>query len=341
MMSHAVLPVHRRRVETFEAIFKAPVARVLAVMNEAGEDLVDATPRVAIDLRGVGYRRAHVPVSMQDPFGSGALVTAMCNVTVECAVPRGRRGVHVSRLGDAIARSALESYTGVSAYARELALAISRSQRDEPATVAVRASIPYVEEVALETGSQPKSSLEDLVLVAKARVRHARVRIDSGIRFTHIVACPCVQKTGEHARAASLDRGSAALDAGPAFTHTQRCTTTVTVCGLAEPLPVRDILSALDRVVVRTMSTLPRGAELAMVYRAHRSPQFIEDAVRETLWAVYTALDPVAPFDRVRARSCSRESIHAFDLTASGLLTREAAIRCTRALAAGCDGDAT
>jgi GTP cyclohydrolase FolE2 len=114
--------------------------------------------------------------------------------------------------------------------------------------------------------------------------------------------------------------------AEPVLTHSQGCTTKILVRGLRTAFPVRAAIDQLDAAVVRTMNTLPRGSELSMVYRAHATPQFIEDALREALWAVYTALDG-APFRSLRGTSTSAESIHDFDLSAAATLTAVAARR--------------
>jgi GTP cyclohydrolase FolE2 len=89
----------------------------------------------------------------------------------------------------------------------------------------------------------------------------------------------------------------------------------------------------------RTMNTLPRGDELAMVFRAHATPQFIEDALRESLWALGAALGGPSGFSRLTGRSRSLESIHDVDLAASAVLTSETARRLGAASAASAPRD--
>jgi GTP cyclohydrolase FolE2 len=327
------LPTYRRGTDRFTALFQAPAGRVVAAMDQAEDDVVNQPPRLAIELDGVGYTRARIPVRVHDPFGSGMVTTASCTVSIRCGVDGTRRGLHMSRLGDALARSILIPYPTLSEYARTLAEAVSRAEHGSSASVKVRASIPYLEDVPLETGAREKLSLEELILLANVRLAAGDAEggtSGSGVRFTHIVACPCVQKTYRHARALSRDPLPPAEDDRPLMTHTQRCVTTVLARGLERPIDVVDFLSMLDGVVTRTANTLPRGGELAMVYRAHAAPQFIEDALRETLWALYRTIDDPAGFTCLKGRSRSEESIHEFDLCASATLTPADALHCAR-----------
>ena len=103
----------------------------------------------------------------------------------------------------------------------------------------------------------------------------------------------------------------------PLMTHSQRCTTKVIACDVTERRSPADMLARLDDVLVRTCNTLPRDAELSCVYRAHRSPQFIEDALRAAVMAIAGSWPSASSFHHIVGRSRSVESIHEHDLTAS------------------------
>jgi GTP cyclohydrolase FolE2 len=141
------LPTYRRRAEPFPTLFGAPAHAVVTAMNEAGDDVASQAPRVAIGLAHVGATRTGVPLRLADPFGSAGLVTSSCRITIDCHVPPDRRGLHMSRLGDALARSVLSTYPDVATYARELAESVARVEYGAPVSVRVRASIPYLEEI--------------------------------------------------------------------------------------------------------------------------------------------------------------------------------------------------
>lgn len=321
------LPLFRRRSTPFEETFGVGLTEVLTAIDRAGDDPVAGAPRVPIGLGSVGYRRSGILVGIDDPFGSGSPVHCIADVKIGTAVPASRRGLHMSRIGDALAQSVLDSYPDLVAFARTLAGAVSRAQYGLATSVEVRGRVPYVEDVPLDP--RRKLSLEALTLLAAVRTSAGETSsaFDTGLRFAHLVACPCVQKVYRYAGAARLEAAPPDAPSTPGFTHSQRCITTVVARGLRVPLPVPRVLEEVDGVVLRTMNTLPRGSELALVYNAHRTPQFIEDALRDVLRATYTALDG-ARFSSLRGRARSLESIHEFDLRASATLTNAEARRC-------------
>ncbi|MDF0552319.1 GTP cyclohydrolase, FolE2/MptA family [Kamptonema sp. UHCC 0994] len=59
---------------------------------------------------------------------------------------------------------------------------------------------------------------------------------------------------------------------------------------------------------------MPHDLELLTVYRAHRKPQFLEDALRDLLKSLYTELQDQPECAKVHIQSLSMESIHDFDL---------------------------
>lgn len=310
-----------RGIATFEDLIGCAPAPVLQAMESAGDDVPGGAAAVPIDIRAVGMRRRDVLITVDDPLGSGHAVQAVCTIELSASVPRTHRGLHLSRLGDVIARSTQAPHADLVGCARALAEAVARSQYGE-ATVTLRARIPYIENLTQACHARSKLSLEHLRTMARARVSPRGTTIDVGVRVAHLVACPCVQKTYYHAlrlRPSSPEHSFDAL--GPLMTHSQRCSTTVTVRDLRAPWRIGEVLAALDGVLVRTRNTLPRDLELATVFRAHRSPQFIEDAVRAAVAAVASVVHERDGFHSIAARSRSLESIHDFDLTAAVALS--------------------
>lgn len=311
--------VRRAPAAPFDEVFGVRAADVLASMDAAGDDVVNQPPGCGIEIGAVGLRRRDVVVAIRDPFGSPADVSAVCTLDVAAGVPRDRRGIHLSRIGQIVAESTSASYPDVASYAEALARAVAESQYGR-ARVGVRARIPYLEEVQADPSGRRRLSLEHLDVLAKQTLDDGRATHDAGIRVTHLVACPCVQKTTQHARALRPGAGAAGEDAGarmPLMTHSQRCATTVIACGVTRDVPPAELLARLDRVLWRTCNTLPRDAELLCVERAHRSPQFIEDALRAAAAALAEAWSAPASFRCIAGRSRSLESIHEHDLTAS------------------------
>jgi GTP cyclohydrolase FolE2 len=318
VLPQLALPRYRRTGQAFQDLLGATAVDVLASMDAAGDDVPNQTPRDDIELDGVGIRRRDVIVSIEDPFGGSGRVNAICTVDIAASVPGTRRGVHLSRIGQAVAESVATPHRDLSAYARTLAKAVADSQYGG-AKVSVHGRIPYLEDVQADESGRRKLSLEHLEAIARHACRSGSITNDIGLRVTHLVACPCVQHTYRHATMLRYGPTCDATLGGaiPLMTHSQRCITTVMVQGVTEGRSLIDMLTRLDDVLLRTCNTLPRDAELSLVYRAHRTPQFIEDALRAAAHAVAGLWPSRASFRRVVGRSRSLESIHGHDLTAS------------------------
>lgn len=311
------LPRHRRASRAFHDLLGTPSLDVLASMDAAGDDVPNQTPGHRVELDAVGIRRRDVIVSVEDPFGGDGAVNAICRVDIAASVPATHRGVHLSRIGQIVAESVTMTHPTLPAYARRLAETVADSQYGG-ATVSVRGRIPYLEEVQSDGAGRRKLSLEHLEPIAHHTLQSGRATTAIGLRVTHMVACPCVQNTYRHATA--LRRRAACEvaqdDPTPLMTHSQRCVTTVIVRDVREPRSFADMLGSVDDVLLRTCNTLPRDAELSLVYRAHREPQFIEDALRAAAVSVASLWPSRASFGRIVGRSRSLESIHSHDLTA-------------------------
>ena len=315
--SPPALPRHRRAGRPFEDLLGAPAADVLASMDAAGDDVPNQAPAHPVALDAVGVRRRDVVISIEDPFGGDDAINAICRVDVSASVPATRRGVHLSRIGHLVAESVTGTYAGLLAYAARLAEAVAASQYGG-ATVSVRGRIPYLEEVHTDRGGRRKSSLEHLEPIARSAIESGRAVSAIGLSVTHLVACPCVQNTYRHTLALRQRRE---IEPTPLMTHSQRCVTTLVVHGVRELRSFADMLARLDDVLIRTCNTLPRDAELALVYRAHRDPQFIEDALRAAAVSLAGLWSSAGSFDRIVGRSRSLESIHGHDLAASLTMT--------------------
>jgi GTP cyclohydrolase FolE2 len=316
-LPQTTLPRWARATPSFRELFGVPPREVIAAMDRAEDDVPNSRPAAQIDIDDVSVRRSDLIVRIDDPFGSSQDVGAVCTVSVAAGVPRARRGVHLSRIGEVLAESASTPFRDLVAYAEAMAEFVAASQYGA-ARVRVDARIPYIEEVQADPSGRMKRSLEHLNVIVRRTIGADVSTTDLGLRVTHITACPCVQKTYQHARACGeTSTATDPFDPGPLMTHSQRCVTSVMACGIAEPRPAVEILSRLDAVLVRTTNTLPRDAELCCVYRAHRTPQFIEDALRAAVIAVAGAWPAPASFRCVKGRARSLESIHEYDVTAA------------------------
>lgn len=311
------IPRYQRHAPPFEAVMRTSPADVIVAMDAAGDDIPYQCPSVRLPLPSVGVNRKHVPLLMADPFGGTAPCRLECNVAVRCFVPAEKRGIHTSRIGRAVAETSTEPYASMQEYATELARRVYLSEYGVRAEVRVSGTLSYVEHVHGWKSEKEKSSLEHLGLHAATVMEGNDQYQTVGLTINHITACPCVQQTYRHALLSAKGNVSAAVrEVAPLLTHSQRCRTRVEFSGLTETLSLRRLLECVDGTVYRVQNTLPREHELLLVYRAHRSPQFIEDAVRQILQAVHGRFATVLPNATVRVQSLSFESIHDYDIVA-------------------------
>lgn len=305
------LPEFRREQPSFESLFGTLPAAVIRNMDAAGHDIPEQRPAVRLALDFVGLERSHVPITIDDPFGSGVPARLSCEIAAGTAVPADRRGVHMSRMGNLLAEVAARAYSDLPDAALDIAERLRDSQYGGDTRVELRGHLAFLEQLPARTyEGAGKQSLESIELIAEARLTEERRVITGGLTVDHLTACPCVQQTFRHARPSSYDPTGAT----PSITHSQRCRTTVLLSGADASVPVHDLLRALDRVIFRTCNTLPRDLELALVYRAHREPQFVEDAARALAAVCRQLRPPRGTDDRVRIVSRSLESIHGHDI---------------------------
>ena len=305
------LPRHQRARPTFLDLFERGESETITAMDLGGHDIPNQVPDAPLRLKRVGLTRSSIPVLIDDPFGSGACVQISCTVNMRVTLDGDRRGIHVSRIGDLLARLSGKTYPSLQAYAGELNALLRPAQESQSAAVFVEGVFTYLESVH---GVKQKESLEHLDLFAACEVIDGRAESSSGVGFSHITACPCVQATYRNSFAPPQSSAAGIHEKAPLLTHTQRCKTRILILDGPERLSLSELLGRIDDVVVRSQNTLPRELELLNVYRAHARPQFLEDAVRDLLVAVYRLVRDRSPEATIQVKSVSMESIHDFDM---------------------------
>lgn len=304
------LPRRTRTIAPFAETFGVEAAGVLDAMSRADDDPANQAPPVAVDIDAVGVVRHHVPVRIAHPLDPTCRATVQCTVDMGTALPSSHRGIHVSRLGDALARACAVAYVDLTEFAEQLCRAISERQYGGPTRVEVQGHASWLEDVG---GLKDKISLEQLDIYAACHQEGDRTRRTAGIGFSHITACPCVQQTLKHTL---VGRGLVPQTDAPHLTHSQRTCTTirVTVDDPTVAVPVATLLAVADETVILTLGTLPRDQELQVVHRAHTEPQFLEDVLRLLARGVARGLEGLPDDARIRIASQSIESIHPYDL---------------------------
>jgi len=306
------LPVHQRRLPLFHDVFERSAEETIASMNESGRDVANQSAKLPLAIQSMGVARTNIPVVIANPLGSG-LAHLTCEVDLLVGLAAEKRGIHVSRMGDVLARLACDEYENLRDYASRLIELLRTTQHATTAKIRVAGNLPYLE--AIE-GVKSKRSLESLGLSIEAELSRGEVTFTEGLVFSHITACPCVQQTfrqshGDHSAAFVNE---VELRAMPLMTHSQRCRTHARLVGLDGPLDILAALDSIDRVAVRCQNTMPREFELLTVHMAHARPQFLEDVLRDLAVDLATTFSHQSDAARVSIDSISMESIHDFDL---------------------------
>ncbi len=232
-------------------------------------------------------------------------------------------GVHMSRFSDVleelVEELSLEVSPDVESLAERLALQIVRSQQAVRSEVHVRARYPMAK-VTPVTGKKVEQ-LYTLIGIASAvggDVKgEERTRRLVGVEADGITACPCAQDmVRSHARELLLDEGFAGseaeriLDLLPLASHNQRGRGTLLV-GSRQRVPADNLVHIVEASMSsETYELLKRPDEFFVVNKAHRTPRFVEDVVREMLRNVVAVYPDLPDQAFVLAKQENFESIH-------------------------------
>lgn len=304
-------------------------------------DIPGQRPDFAIELTAVGISAKTVWVRLPE----GLLPFTLC---LEVELAADRRGIHMSRLEEAISALNDREFADLRDYARALAEPAFPAQGARWGRVELRGQLPRPGKTAVSgrlsldaldlrvelVGELAKDPADhhDQPAVSDHEVPGERP-LPGGWRHTlalevgvhHITACPCTQAYNRLLLAAESRRPDSAPEAGGEVlqpTHSQRSHTRLTVSSPAaaarSPLTgpgVDDLLACLAAALHLSQDLLKRPDEAELVYAAHRRPQFAEDAVRETARMAGRILGGRLPAEsRITITTVGLESIHRHDV---------------------------
>ncbi len=282
-------------------------------------DVPGQPPSVAIALDAVGISAKTVWIRLPQgrlPF----------ELRLEVDLAADRRGIHMSRLEEAISALHEPEFTDARQYALELARLAIPGQESRRGRVELSGRLPRLS----RTGISGRSSLDaydlrvEVELTCSGEWWHWRVGLGTGVN--HITACPCTQA---YNRLLLALPGKNSSPPGPGEiplpTHSQRCHTMLTVftehqvaASVSPEPPVPDqeiLLQCLAAALHLSQDLLKRPDEAELVYASHTHPQFAEDTVRETARAAGILLGPMLPStSRVQIATVGLESIHSHDV---------------------------
>ncbi|MEM0129696.1 MAG: GTP cyclohydrolase MptA [Thermoplasmata archaeon] len=283
-------------------------------------------PQGPLGIQRVGLRGIRKPIHVLRP-GREVVLAAEFSAAVD--LPPDRKGSDLSRNAEAIAeiteRTALQPVRSLEEACATIAEDLLRRHTSASEALVV-ASAEYFVRQGIGPG---RESYEDFLLVAEAVARRlgtdaVSVRRSIGLEAVGMTACPCAMESCRELLEGELGGPErSVLETIPGITHNQRSRTRL-VFEISGPVEVEvdQMLTAITEAhSAPTFAILKRGDEARLVLRAHRSPRFAEDVVRELLAGV-PARFPQLPDDAVvRAETVSEESIHKYDVHASHWVT--------------------
>lgn len=314
--NHNTLRNHNRERTPFSTEFGVESSVVISEMDKSGNDIPYQQPQVPLTINHAGVIRENVPLHIVNPFHSGSIVVLHSKITLHTAVPPSNRGLHMSRIGDIVAKVSSQRYDNLQDCTLDLVKRLSESQYKSDSCAEIEAVFSYIEDVPHWLDHKSKKSLETVTLFAISDIVNNRVRQNAGLEFSNLTACPCVQQTYRHALVATGKAQNPDEQLLPLLTHSQRCHTKIIVKDLPEALDFVELLAVLDQTIVRVQNTLPRDFELLMVHRAHKTPQFMEDVIRDVFMNVYRLYKDRYAQSAIEVSTISFESIHDFNIQA-------------------------
>jgi GTP cyclohydrolase FolE2 len=227
-------------------------------------------------------------------------------------LPGDIRGIHMSRIEQAISDLHNKKYDDLRDYALELGGKVMDGQQATTGSITLEGRVPLLQ----QTPVSEKISIDTVEISVQAKFHDNREpatpMVMMGAATHHLTACPCTLAYNE----VLYNRQDSS---SPLSTHSQRTKTSLTVesDNATAAVPTFDeLINCLSGALHVSQDLLKRPDEAELILKAHRQPQFVEDVVRETAREVGRRFgDRLPPSTRVSIKSLSLESIHIHDVT--------------------------
>jgi GTP cyclohydrolase-4 len=287
-------------------------------------DVQSGLPATQVSLSRVGVTGVEKVIRVRDADRENLFYAEMeCFVDLE---PK-QAGVHMSRFEEIVAEAIDEVVLGEAFKAEVLAAHVAEKvrvrQHGRRAEVSLTARYP-------EIVATPESQIETqeiYVLFGTAVASEVGTRTLTGVQAQGMTACPCAQEmiTGL-SRERLAEQGfddeqiEKIVDVVPIATHNQRGIGTLHV-GCPEGGPAWIDAPDLLRIVESSMSSeiyelMKRPDEMSVVVKAHETPRFVEDCVREMIRQVVEGYPDLPDDAFVMARQENLETIHRHNVVA-------------------------
>jgi GTP cyclohydrolase I/GTP cyclohydrolase-4 len=287
-------------------------------------DVQSGVPATQVSLSRVGVTGVEKVIRVRDNGDDNLFYAEMeCFVDLE---PR-QAGVHMSRFEEIVGEAIDEVVLGEAFKAEVLAAHVAEKVRERQhgrrAEVALTARYPEI----VATPESGIDTQEIYVLFGTAVASETGTRTLTGVQAQGMTACPCAQEmvTGlsrERLAAEGFDdeQIERIVSTVPIATHNQRGIGTLHI-GLPEGGTAMIDAPELLRIVETSMSSeiyelMKRPDEMSVVVKAHETPRFVEDCVREMIRQVVDRYPDMPDDAFVMARQENLETIHRHNVVA-------------------------
>src|ERR1700709_2333375 len=287
-------------------------------------DVQSGLPATQVSLSRVGVTGVEKVIRVRDGDRENLFYAEMeCFVDLE---PK-QAGVHMSRFEEIFAEAIDEVVLGEAFKAEVLAAHVAEKVRERQGGLRAEVSAPARYPETVSTPESGKSTQEIYVLYGTAVASERGTRTLTGVQAQGMTACPCAQEmvTGlsrERLAAAGFDdeQIEKMVSTLPIATHNQRGIGTLHIgrpdsdAGWIEaPELLRIVESSMSSEIYELMK---RPDEMAVVVKAHETPRFVEDCVREMIRQVVEKYPDLPDDAFVMARQENLETIHRHNVVA-------------------------
>lgn len=283
----------KRRLMLMEDDYDLTARRIDPLSRSPKTDIPSRIPAVLTEIQEVGTVGTRALVQIKSGNEDRTLA-----VTVESSVKLGatQRGIHMSRIQEAIISMEEEVFGSIAEAAESLCRTIVASQNATAGRVELcgHETLRSMAPVSRRTSSRP------IDILATASIDGPICRTAVGVTLSIITACPCtlaysrLKLERSVAQAVHCGASDILFNAPPTFTHSQPGKLHVKVES-AEDLPLlSELIRAVETSCLCNESVLKREDEHRLVEMAHRRPQFAEDVCRAAGAAVASVCGPRA-----------------------------------------------
>lgn len=314
-----------------------PLARVITANDLVNftqflDDVTDvpgSSPSACLPIGLVGVSGQELHLLIANPLDPEELIPAACTAKLSCSLPASQRGIHMSRLIQALPHVRTPVHDCL-AFSKELLGTIRETQKASVATIELEFAFTACQKT-------PKSRLispDPLVFLIRGSETENGTSILFGFRANNMSACPCTRAYSKYSRAPkllerfSLEDANFILSEVLTFTHAQRGTITL-LTDACDQISTSNLFDVLESSCHLVHDLLKRPDEHHLVEQAHLRPQFTEDVVRDVIDCFCTRFGAqLKATTRIVVESTLAESIHAhsihavIDTSLSELLTQ-------------------